>query len=91
MLALAGVIFVIALVRIADDFVMKLGGSSDFVWSEGSTLGPEETYRLVYDTLAVVDIDFVLFMMLIGSIGIAAATLWGVLKLGIGQDPGDQG
>lgn len=80
LLALGGIIFVIALVGMADNFVMKLGDGRDFTWSQGSPLGPGEAYRVVHDTFAVVDVDFMLVMMLVGSIGIAAAALWGALK-----------
>ena len=77
--ALSGIIFVIALVRMADSLVMKLGGGRNFTWSEGSPLSPD-VYKVVHDTFTVIDLDFVVVMMLLGSIGIAAAALWGALK-----------
>ena len=77
--ALSGIIFAIALVRMADNLVMKLGGGRNFTWSEGSPLSPD-VYKVVHDTLAIIDLDFVVVMMLLGSIGIAAATFWGALK-----------
>ena len=71
--ALSGIIFAIALVRMADNLVMKLGGGRNFTWSEGSPLSPD-VYKVVHDTFALIGLDFVVVMMLLGSIGIAAAT-----------------
>lgn len=77
---LSGIILIIAIARMADNLLMRLGDGSDFVWSQGTHLAPGEALRLVHDTQAVVDVDFVLVMMLVGGIGIAIAALWGALK-----------
>ena len=80
LIALSGIIFLIAIAGMTENFRMKLGSGDDFTWSEGRSFGPREVIRVVYDTFAVVDIDFVLIMMLTGSSGIAVATLWGAVK-----------
>ena len=79
LIALSGIIFLIAIIGMADNLRTKFGGGGVFTWSEGSR-SREEIIRVVRDTIAVVEVDFVLVMMLFGSIGIAAAALWGAFK-----------
>lgn len=79
LIALSGIIFLIAIVGMADNLRTKFGSGRVFTWTEGSSSG-REIIRVVRDTFAVVEVDFVLIMMLVGSIGIAVATLWGAFK-----------
>ena len=79
LIALSGIIFLIAVIGMADNLRMNFGDGRDYTWSEGSR-SSETIIRVVRETFAVVDVDFVLIMMLAGSIGIAAATLWGAFR-----------
>ena len=79
LIVLSGIIFLIAIVGMADNLRADFGSGRVFTWSEGSS-SRTEIIRVVRDTFAVVEVDFVLLVMLLGSIGIGAATLWGAFK-----------
>ena len=79
LIALSGIIFLIAVIGMADNLRMNFGDGRDYTWSEGSR-SSETIIRVVRETFAVVDVDFVLIMMLVGSGGIAAAALWGAFR-----------
>ena len=79
LIVLSGIIFLIAIVGMADNLRADFGSGRVFTWTEGSS-SRTEIIRVVRDTFAVVEVDFVLLVMLLGSIGIGAATLWGAFK-----------
>ena len=80
LIALSAVIFLVSAIGMADNLRADFDGSG-YQWFEGGDLSdPENLIRTVYDTLVVLDVDFVVLMMLVGSIGVAAAALWGAFR-----------
>ena len=77
LIALSGVIFVVSAIGMADNLRANFDGGG-YQWTRG---GPwEEIIRIVPETFVVMDVDFVVVMMLAGSIGVAAAALWGAFR-----------
>ena len=79
LIVLSGVIFLVSAIGMADNLRADSGGGS-YHWTEGSNTPQEEIIRIVPETFVVIDFDFVVVMMLFGSIGIAAAALWGAFR-----------
>ena len=79
LIALSGVIFLVSTIGMADNFRADFDGGS-YTWTQGGNVLQEETIRIVPQTFVVLDLDFVVVMMLLGSIGIAAAALWGAFR-----------
>lgn len=80
LIALSGVIFLVSAIGMADNLRIDFGGSG-YQWLEGGDpFDPENVIREVYDTILVLDVDFVVLMMLLGSVGVAAAALWGAFR-----------
>ena len=79
LIALSGVIFFVSAIGMADNLRANFGGGS-YHWTKGSNTPQEETIRIVPETFVVIDVDFVVVMMLVGSIGVAAAALWGAFR-----------
>ena len=79
LIALSGVIFLVSAIGMADNLRANLGGSS-YYWTEGRNTQQEEIVRIVPETFVVLDADLVVVMMLVGSIGVAAAALWGAFR-----------
>lgn len=78
LIALSGVIFLVSAIGMAENFTMNFDLDT-YTWSRGSG-NSEEILRLVTGVITAIDIDFVVVMMLIGSIGVAAAALWGAFR-----------
>ena len=79
LIALSGVIFLVSAIGMADNLRADFDGGS-YHWTEGRNTLQEETIRIVPETFVVLDFDFVVLMMLVGSIGVAAAALWGAFR-----------
>lgn len=79
LIALSAVIFLVSAIGMADNLRASFDGGS-YHWVEGSNTPQEETIRIVPETFVVIDFDFVVLMMLVGSIGVAAAALWGAFR-----------
>ena len=79
LIALSGVIFLMSAIGMADNLRAVFGAGS-YHWTQGGNISQEETIRIVPETFVVIDVDFVVVMMLVGSIGVAAAALWGALR-----------
>ena len=79
LIALSGVIFLVSAIGMADNLRANFGGGS-YQWIEGGNTPQEEIIRIVPETFVVIDVDFVVVMMLVGSIGVAAAALWGAFR-----------
>ena len=80
LIALSGVIFLVSAVGLADNLRVDFDGSG-YYWTEGMrNTSQEEIIRVVPETFVVLDVDLVVLMMLLGSIGVAAAALWGAFR-----------
>ena len=69
----------VSAIGMADNLRADFDGGS-YHWTEGRNTLQEETIRIVPETFVVLDFDFVVLMMLVGSIGVAAAALWGAFR-----------
>ena len=79
LIALSGVVFLVSAVGLADNLRANFDAGS-YRWTGGRDTLYEETIRIVPETFVVLGVDFVVVMMLVGSIGIAAAALWGAFR-----------
>lgn len=79
LIALSAVIFLVSAIGMADNLRANFSGGS-YHWTRGRDTLQEETIRIVPETFVVLDFDFVVLMMLLGSIGVAAAALWGAFR-----------
>ncbi len=79
LIALSGTIFLVSAIGMADNLRTDFSGRG-YSWKDSNTLREEITIRTVPETFVVLDLDFVVLMMLAGSIGIAAAALWGAFR-----------
>ena len=79
LIALSAGIFLVSAIGMADNLRASFEGGG-YHWTEGINTPQEKTIRIVPETFAVIDVDFVVVMMLIGSIGIAAVALWGAFR-----------
>lgn len=79
LIALSVIIFLVSAIGMADNWRTDFGGQG-YVWSQGRDTVDEEIIRVVPQTFVVLDVDFIVLMMLIGSIGIAAVAIWGAFN-----------
>ena len=74
LIALSAVIFLVSAIGMAENIDLDFGGTG-YSWSSEGVV-----YRVVNDPFIHLDVDFVVLMMLLGSIGVAAAALWGAFR-----------
>ena len=79
LIAMSGAIFLVSVIGMADNLRANFDGGS-YRWTEGRNTPQEETIRIVPEVFVVLGMDFVLVMMLLGSIGVAAVALWGAFR-----------
>ena len=74
LIGLSVVIFLVSAIGMAENIELNFGGTG-WSWSSGG-----EVYRVVTDPFIHMDLDLVVLMMLLGSIGVAVAALWGAFR-----------
>lgn len=79
LIALSAIIFLVSAIGMADNLRGNVAGGS-YAWTQFDDSQQEETIRVVPQTFVVLDVDFIVLMMLIGSIGIAAVAIWGAFN-----------
>ena len=76
MIAVGLIIFIVSIAGLTENWNLQSGGGESFTWSaEGGVL-----VRTVYDSFLWIDFDVVLYLMLLGSIGILATAIWGAFR-----------
>ena len=79
LIALSAVIFLVSAIGMADNF-MTATSEGGYQWTQGRDTAYEEVIRVVPGSVLVLDFDFVVLMILVGSIGVAAVALWGAFR-----------
>ena len=79
LIALSGVIFLVSAIGMADNLRAAFA-EGGYQWTQGKGSHYEEVIREVPGPALAFDFDFVVLMMLAGSIGVAAVALWGAFR-----------